>query len=95
MPINHRSFAMVALDIRKAYAGLTNKVENRSFVVRVGRTLSPPNQIPAGLPQGSALSPALYGIYTADVPVGRGLETFTFADDTIISVNALQHRNIG
>lgn len=113
---NHRSCAMISLDIRKAYdsvwhAGLTAKLERyqfphhlvrliasfctlRSFAVRVGGASSNHFPIPAGVPQGSGLSPVLYAIYTADIKVGRQCKILTFADDTIISVNALQHRTI-
>jgi len=43
-------------------------LQNRSFLVRQGDSLSSQFQIEAGVPQGSDLSPDLYKIYTADIP---------------------------
>lgn len=40
---------------------------HRSFQVSVGNSLSSIKFIPAGVPQGSILSPFLYSIYTADI----------------------------
>ncbi|GBP27932.1 RNA-directed DNA polymerase from mobile element jockey [Eumeta japonica] len=43
-------------------------VEGRSFFVAVEDGTSDPRPIHAGVPQGSCLSPCLYGVYTIDIP---------------------------
>ena len=40
--------------------------------------------ITAGCPQGSCLSPVLYNIFTADIPIFPHCVTSTLADDTAI-----------
>ena len=40
--------------------------------------------ITAGCPQGSCLSPVLYNIFTADIPIFPHCVTLIFADDTAI-----------
>lgn len=66
----------------------------RTFRVRVDAQLSADHNIPAGTPQGSALSPILYIIVSADLPEFKNAITFTYADDTCIVVQAKQHRKI-
>lgn len=67
---------------------------SRSFTVRVGTALSESSTIPAGVPQGSALSPMLYNIYTADVPRPKEARLLTYADDTAFVASGKQHRVI-
>ncbi|GBP88903.1 RNA-directed DNA polymerase from mobile element jockey [Eumeta japonica] len=43
-------------------------LEGRSFFVAVEDATSDPRPIHAGVPQGSCLSPCLYGVYTDDIP---------------------------
>ncbi|GBP59776.1 RNA-directed DNA polymerase from mobile element jockey [Eumeta japonica] len=43
-------------------------LEGRSFFVAVEDVTSDPRPIHAGVPQGSCLSPCLYGMYTDDIP---------------------------
>lgn len=59
-------------------------LQNRSFLVRQGDSLSSQFQIEAGVPQGSDLSPDLYNIYTAYIPNSENTLTDTYADDTAI-----------
>lgn len=67
---------------------------SRSFEVKVGTALSAITSIPAGVPQGSALSPLLYNIYTADVPRPKEAHILTYADDTAFVASGKQHRVI-
>jgi Reverse transcriptase (RNA-dependent DNA polymerase) len=57
---------------------------NRSFQVCVGGSLSSAKLIPAGVPQGSILSPFLYSIYTADIKRPRDTNIALYADDTAL-----------
>ena len=57
---------------------------NRKFRVKCNDFITNPYEIKAGVPQGSVLGPALYLIYTSDLPVADNLLTSTFADDTAI-----------
>lgn len=57
---------------------------NRSFFVKVESDHSTERYMPAGLPQGSILSPILYSIFTSDVPAKSNYEYAFYADDTAI-----------
>lgn len=63
---------------------------NRSFRVHVLDDQSDPRQIPAGVPQGSILSPGLYSIYVSDLRVDPKSETACYADDTAVYASANQ-----
>lgn len=56
----------------------------RSFVVNVDNEYSSQRNIPAGVPQGSVLSPTLYSIYTSDFKVLKDQSAALYADDTAI-----------
>lgn len=60
-------------------------LKKRSFFVTVGNSKSPAKSIPAGVPQGSVLSPILFNLFITDL--GETFETSGsafFADDTAI-----------
>lgn len=75
---------------------ISSFVRDRSFYVQVGGAASPLQDIPFGLPQGSALSPVLYNIYIADIPTDFGEDTKLklYADDTIIETSDRKIANI-
>ncbi|KAJ0176713.1 hypothetical protein K1T71_007892 [Dendrolimus kikuchii] len=56
----------------------------RSFRFRVEGTRSSPHPLTAGVPQGSALSPLLFTLYTSDIPKTPDVELALFADDTAL-----------
>lgn len=67
---------------------LESYIKGRKFTVKENSLISPPQDIQAGVPQGSILGPLLYILYTADLPTNSHTHTSTFADDTaIISVH--------
>ena len=56
----------------------------RKVALRLGKWMSDQTEICPGLPQGSALSPVLFNVYTAELPsnqVNCSGSTMTFADD--------------
>ncbi|GFV31056.1 RNA-directed DNA polymerase from mobile element jockey [Trichonephila clavipes] len=59
-------------------------LSNRSFRVRVNKTLSSPRPIRSGLPQGSLSSSLLFTLYVNDVPQTDLSHLAMFADDTAI-----------
>lgn len=59
-------------------------LQNRSFHVDLQGTASATHQMQFGLPQGAALSPILYNIYTHDMPLLDNCKIALFADDTAI-----------
>lgn len=67
---------------------------NRSFRVHVGDALSGHKSIPAGLPQGSILSPILYSIFVSDLRVGAQSNTACYADDTAVYSSSNQSNAI-
>ncbi|GFU84318.1 RNA-directed DNA polymerase from mobile element jockey [Trichonephila clavipes] len=59
-------------------------LSNRSFRVRVDKTLSSPRPIRSGLPLGSLTSPLLFTLYVNNVPQTDLSHLAMFADDTAI-----------
>jgi hypothetical protein len=57
---------------------------DRSFQVFINDISSDPIGVPAGVPQGSVLSPNLYNIFTHDAPAHGSTESALYADDTAI-----------
>lgn len=57
-------------------------IRNRCFAVHVNNCASRYVQIPAGLAQGTCISPILYALYIADMPTIENIETALYADDT-------------
>lgn len=63
---------------------IQNFLKNRTFFVCIGNSTSTLRNIPAGLPQGSVLSPILYSIYTSDITIKRNHDAAFYADDSAI-----------
>ncbi|GFU82664.1 probable RNA-directed DNA polymerase from transposon X-element [Trichonephila clavipes] len=61
-----------------------HEATDRSFRVRVDKTLSSPRPIRSGLPQGSLNSPLLFTLYVNDMPQTDLSHLAMFADDTAI-----------
>ena len=60
---------------------IENFLLDRTFSVTVGDHISSKKSLNAGLPQGAVLSPALYNLYTADLPKPIATSIFAYADD--------------
>jgi len=56
----------------------------RTFSVRIDSTCSDSRPIKAGVPQGAILSPLLYNIFAADMPIAENCNTAVYADDTLL-----------
>lgn len=69
-------------------------LSSRKFIVSVRGEDSTPRDIPAGLAQGSILSPLLYAIYTSDFKTPQNCEIGLYADDTAIISEAKQSNTI-
>lgn len=54
---------------------------NRSFRVKINKTMSRSRQIEAGVPQGAVLSPVLFNLFMSDLPEIPNCDTAQFADD--------------
>ena len=63
---------------------LESYLTDRLFRVKEDDDYSELKEIRAGVPQGSALGPLLYLLYTCDVPQSEETMIATFADDTAI-----------
>ena len=66
------------------YLILQSFLQDRFFYVAQGFEISDIKPITAGVPQGAILSPLLYSIYTADLPMTDSTTVATYADDTIL-----------
>lgn len=75
-----------------------NYLNNRQFYVMANNKSSSTFNIAAGVPQGAIISPNLYSIFTADIPLNQCslIKTIQYADDTVIymSSKSLTHANL-
>ena len=74
LKLNNSRFPMYIQKIIKHF------LSDRLFVVCIDKSCSSPRKIPAGLPQGSVLSPTLYAIYASDIVMERYNEAAFYAD---------------
>lgn len=63
---------------------ISSFLDDRSFTVKIDSSLSTSRPIKAGVPQGAVLSPVLFNIFTADIPISEITSTAIFADDTLL-----------
>lgn len=73
---------------------IASYIRDRSFVVQINGKQSSQKAIPAGLPQGSVLSPLLWSVYTSDLKIPSKCEAGYYADDTAIISSAKQSNTI-
>lgn len=73
---------------------LKSFVTARKFAVTVGKSTSSSRNIPAGLPQGSVLSPLLYCLYISDFVSPKCCKMSYYADDTGIIAEGKQTKSI-
>ncbi|GFU82694.1 probable RNA-directed DNA polymerase from transposon X-element [Trichonephila clavipes] len=75
---------LIRLDFPPLIKSIHSFLSDRSFRVRVDKTLSSPRPIRSGLPQGSLSSPLLFTLYVNDMPQTDLSHLAMFADDTAI-----------
>ena len=63
---------------------LSDYLSDRKLVVRVDSTLSSPQLITAGVPQGSHLGPVLFTAFINDLPSAVRVPTELYADDALL-----------
>ena len=70
-------------------------LRDRHFVVNISSERSVTKSPMWGVPQGSALSPTLYNIYTSDLPHNdKETTTILYADDTLLLAKDRKINNI-
>ena len=66
-------------------------LSNRTFKIKVDKTLSDAGNLTCGVPQGSILGPLLFLIYINDMPQATTCDLLLYADDSCL---IYQHKNI-
>src|ERR1044071_6567465 len=59
-------------------------IRGRQFKVHINQGVSKSIEIPAGLAQGTCISPILYALYVADIPKRNDTQIALYADDTAL-----------
>ena len=63
---------------------LNDYLSSRTFVVKVGNSISYPVPVLSSVPQGSLLGPRLFLLFTNDIPRTNDVTLAKYADDTAI-----------
>lgn len=69
-------------------------LSNRTFKVFINGSTSNLNNITAGVPQGSILSPTLYSLFISDFKINKNCNFALYADDTAIFTSSKQIRGV-
>lgn len=69
-------------------------IRKRNFEVYVNKGVSRKVEIPAGLAQGTCISPILYALFVADMPNIENVQTALYADDTSLYTAAKSSNTI-
>jgi hypothetical protein len=69
---------------------LDSFLRNRRATISIGKAFSSEFVLPAGVPQGSAISPALFNIFTNDIPKTGKCHLAEFADDTALFYSSIR-----
>ncbi len=67
---------------------IASYLRNRKSYVMVGGKISNTYNVPAGVPQGSLLSPHLFTVFINDIPTPKDCELALYADDTAVLCDA-------
>lgn len=86
--LNNYGFPKYLLKLTKSF------VTDRKFLVAINGTFSSQRNIPAGVPQGSVLSPLIYSLFISDFKKLKNCEMAYYADDTTIMAVAKQTKTI-
>lgn len=65
-------------------------IRKRKFSVHVNNAKSADISMPAGLPQGTCISPILYSLFISDLPSPKSTELALYADDTAAYTSSKQ-----
>lgn len=84
-------YKLVKLKLPAFLIGMVNAfIRNRKFAVHINNDKSDDTDMPAGLAQGTCISPILYSLFIADIPKFKSIELALYADDTAAYTSSKQ-----